>query len=467
MSLSDDIIYGRNDNVSNLLNQGINVNFIDKYGYTPLIQAALVNNNVAAKMLLKAGAQIDAVDISGLSALHWAIDNNNIELVKLFLRYGANPNSYSSHGQPALFLPILRGKRDIQQLLIQHGADINFAKDFINAKLIGHRFELQGYTDVVSAEGVFLAIDLEGFFLEFTVNIIRDSLERFINSFVAHRLNLHLDELKMIVQAMKNASYLRDFKHFNLNVNENLETIKNLTEKDLLLLPVSFRGHAITFCKHASFWAKCDRGVHKMTDPIGVHHITKPDALDIKFYTNLLYEKQTDQTINHGIPNALGLKPFLKVPIRHQITGNCSWANVEASIPTMLFMLLYNKSRDRNQIKSIMREVMKFYVVWKEWDKDRALEECLDGFEQMNPNRRKAKATLLGSLFFQACDYRKKKDVQRAQKIMKILIKPEYHFVLRSYVNVFITGGQGGTPGKIFHRMLSTLGVKPDDFRGY
>ncbi len=467
MSLSDDIIYHRNDRVKHLVNQGINVNYIDQYGYTPLIQAALVNNLAAASILLKQGAQIDAVDIAGQTALHWAIDNNNVDLTKLLLSYGASANAYTTHGQPALFHPILRKNQTLQQLLLKQGADQNFAKDYINAKLIGHRFELQGFVDVVSAEGVFLPIDLEGFFLEFTISIIGDSLEHFANSYVAHRLDLHTHEIKTIIQAMQNASHLREFKHFNANVEDNLDTINELIQQDLLLLPVSYKGHAITFSKHGDFFAKCDRGDNRMNDPIVIHEIGHPNKLNLNFYKHLLYERQTEQSMKKDIYTYLDLKSFVRLPIRHQITGNCSWANMEASIPTMLFMLLKDKTSTKGDIRSIVRDVMKFYIVWKEWDKDRALEECIAGFDQMNPNRRKAKASLLGAIFFQACDYRKKKDVRRAQRMVEILKRPIYHYILRSYIKTFIKSGRGGAAGKRFHMLLSELNLSPNDFDGY
>ena len=233
---------------------------------------------------------------------------------------------------------------------------------------------------------------------------------------------------------------------------------------DLLLMPVSFAGHAITFIKHGGFLAKCDRGVNRMTDPIVVNKILQPQNLTLDFYTKLMYQKQTREFMKTEIVKILGLKPYVKLPIRHQITGNCSWANVEASVPTMLYMLLFEKANDTKAIKGIVKQVMTFYTVWKEWDKDRSIEDCLDGFDQMTPNRRKSKASLLGIIFFQASDPKNPRDVKRAQKMMEILKKPEYHFVLRSYINVFIKSGKGGARGKMFHELLKACGMSPSDF---
>lgn len=464
MSFSNDIIQGKYEKVAQTIRTGLNINYLDEYGFTPLIESCVANHTGIATLLLQHGAEVNAVDVSGQTALHWAIDNDNLELVSLLLKYKADPNAFTSYGQPPLFLPMMRENKAMQRLLLEHKADQDFAKDYINAKLIGHRFELQGVVKLFASNGFFIPIDLEGFFLEFTVGIIRDSLERFANSFVANRLDLPVFELKQIIQAMRNASELRTFAHYNAKVENNIPTIQKLIQSDLLLLPVSYAGHAITFVKHGDFLAKCDRGVHRMIDPIAVNSIGKQSGLNLDFIKKLLFDKQTEYSMKTGISEHLALKPFVKLPLRHQVTGNCSWANVEASIPTMLFMLLYNKNQDPKTIQSIVREVMKFYVVWKEWDKDRALEECLRDFKSVSPNRRKAKASLLGAVFFQACDYRNARDMKRALKIIEILKLPEYRFVLSSYVKVFMQSGKGGARGRLFHRLLEACNIEPTLF---
>lgn len=463
MSFSDHVIQNRLNDVVLAIQNGQNVNFIDEYGYTPLIQAAIHNHNQIASVLLKNHADTNSIDISGQTALHWAIDNNNQELVELLLSYKADPNLYTQDGQPPLFKPLLRKNRKMRDYLISKGADINFAEDYINSKLIGHRFELKGFTDVYTTSGLFIDIDMEGFYLEFSVGLIQESLEKFINSYTAHRLKLPLKELQTIINSLENASALRTYKHYNQNVDEHIERIERLLSIDLLLLPVSYRGHAITFIKEGNLWAKCDRGVQKMTDPIVVYKIKHPDALNFGFYKNLLYRRQTDKTIKQDLHIELGLETFAKIPIHHQVTGNCSWANVEASVPTMLFMLLVKNLKNENNLNTLVNNIAKIHQAWLEWDKDRALEDCLLSFKEANINRKKAKATLLGSVLFQACDYRKSRDIARAKKILDLLIQPEFKYILRAYVDVFIKGGKGA-PAKNFHEILKACDIKLTDF---
>lgn len=465
MSLSKEILKGTYQGVERLLEQGAPVNIIDEYGYTPLIHAAVTNRLDLVKLLLKKNAQVDILDISGSTALHWAIDNNNIEISALLLKHGANANAYNSGGQPPLFYPLLRKNKPLIKLLLDHGAKMDFANDFIMAKLIAHRFELKGRSDVINAEGLFISIDLEGFYLEFTLSLIRESLERFINSFMAHRMNVHSNELKTIINSFKNASQLREFKHFNKDIEANKSAIYPLFNIKLLLLPVSYMSHAINYIHYGQFLAKCDRGVQKMTDPIVIYTVGNPKALTPDFYLHLLYTPHKKKFINHDLHQVLQLKPYAKLPIKHQITGNCSWANTESSIPTMLYMLLHDKIKDKAKVESLSIEIMNFYYAWLEWDKDRALEDCLEDFDKISFFRQKAKAALLGAVLFQACNLNKPADVARAKKILKILSRKEFHYIVRIYANIYVRGRRT-SKGNAYAKLIEKCGYQLSQFSG-
>lgn len=463
MSISQEILEGTYEGVEKLLSEGAPINILDEYGFTPLIHATATNRLDLVELLLKHNARVDLIDISGSNALHWAVDNDNIPICKLLLDFGADPNAYTGNGQPTLFYPVLRKNRELTNLLVNKGGNINVAKDFINAKLIGHRFELQGNSDIVTSNGLFISIDLEGFYLEFTLDIIRDSLEKFINSYMAHRMDIHSDELQIIIKSFMNASALREFKHFSKNVEANKQTIYKLMDIDLLLLPVSYRGHAITFVKHGNFLAKCDRGVQKMTDPIVINTVGRPNLLNHEFYSNLLYNKHTDKFMKSDLYKILDLKTYAKLPIKHQVTGNCSWANAEASVPTMLYMLLFDKIKDPKKLPSLIDEIMHFYHAWLDWDKDRAIEDCLLDFDKMSFQRQKARAALLGAVLFQACNPLKPSDVARARTILAILSRKEFHYIVRIYANVFVRG-HNTSEGIAYQRLIEMCGYKLSQF---
>lgn len=457
MSLSKEILEGSREKVEALLAHGAPVNRLDEYGYTPLIHATVLKKiDIVTLLLNKYQADPNFVDLTGSTALHWAVDNDDVSMTKLLLDAGANPNVYNGNGQPVLFYPYLRKNQALTKLLLDKGADLEYTKDFVNAKLVAHRFELQGRSDLVTPEKLFISIVLEGFYLEFTLALIQESLYRFIHSYAGHRVDRHENELNTIIQAFEYAVKLREFKHFNVDYLKHRDTINALLDFRPLLLPVSYQSHAITFIQYENLLALCDRGVEKMTAPINIYKITRPERLTKEFYMELLYSRRhTQDYIKKELPRFLGLEPFASLPIKHQITGNCSWANVEATVPTMLFMLLHHTETTDS--------IMKFYRTWLEWDKDRALEDWTSGFHDLSFQRQKSKAALLGAVLFQACNLNRQYDLRRAKKILTLLSQKEFHYIVRTYADVFVKGSRS-PQGAAFKALVEKCGFKLSDF---
>jgi len=130
----------------------------------------------------------------------------------------------------------------------------------------------------------------------------------------------------------------------------------------------------------------------------------------------------------------LGLKPIMNLPIKPQESGNCSWANVEATIPTMLFLLLLGEGIDAETAKA---HAMHFFEEWREWDKDRALDECVQDIKNVNKARKASKAAILGSILFQQCDYTDERSLKRAEKIMSVLGRKAYKCIKSSFVKTY------------------------------
>ena len=110
--------------VEHYLTLPIDLNQRDSYGYTPLIEACIVNNFDLASMLLTKGADPNQQDITGATALHWATENNNIELAKALLEHEADPNIYSTASESPLVVPYLRRQSAMLELLTTHGGSL-------------------------------------------------------------------------------------------------------------------------------------------------------------------------------------------------------------------------------------------------------------------------------------------------------------------------------------------------------
>lgn len=437
MTLSDAIIHGNIQAVRQLTAQGAILDELDAYGYTPLIQTAIVNNLDMAKIVLAAGADVNFTDLTGRSALHWAADNNNVELCELLLKNGADANSYTRAGQSVLVMPVLRHQEKLKQLLYQHGAKLSFAQDFINGKLLGHRYELEGRVDIVDTQNTFIEIELEGFYLEFSLAIIYQSLMDFKINFGGKHLSDFFPNLEKIISALQNAAELIKYQHYLVDIKEHEQRINQLLHHVPLVIPVIYDGHAINLIAIGQYLVRIDRGAYgKKHGTVIVYDMTHPNRLSVDFIKNLIYKRQSRESIDQGLVQILDLTPVKTLPISPQVSGNCSWANVEAVVPTLMFMLLLH---DGDDIDTAEENALHFYDEWIDWDNNRALTFCIQSFLSIENKARKAsKAALMAAILFQKYRFDNPEDRDHADKIMKLFRRaPEYQYILKCYEEVF------------------------------
>ena len=463
MSLSKTIIYRSEKEVAELLKRHLELDIIDEYGYTPLIQTAIVNSTPKAKMLLEAGATVDFTDLTGRTALFWAADNNNLELCKLLVKHGANVDAYSSGGQPILVMPILKRQHSIKKLLINSGASQDFAEDFLNAKLLGHSFELEGRVDIVDTKNTFIEVELEGFYLRFTLDVILSSLIDFKNNFGAKNLRKYFAKLDVIMRALQNAIELIRLQNYLVDIKQYTNKINNFLDNEPLVLPISFGGHAITLIRVWDWFIRCDRGEFgRKNGTVIFYSMRNPAALSKSFCRELLYKRQSPEYINTGLVGLLGLEPQLSLPLPEQKTGNCSWANAEAIIPALMFTLLHEERGGDTKVSE--KEALSFYNDWREWNKTRALDFCLQSFSECTITRGISKAALLNAILFQACNYDNKQDRLKAEKILSKLALPQYSQVLKCYNEVF-SSDHNNPMLKNFYLFLEDYGIDIDNVK--
>jgi ankyrin repeat protein len=196
-----------------------------------------------------------------------------------------------------------------------------------------------------------------------------------------------------------------------------------------------------------------------MTDTVVIYQVRNPYIMTPQFFMDLMFKPQQDEFIDTTIKTLLGLKPIATLPTRYQISGNCSWANVEASVPALLLMLNFpNNVYYRSEIASQKQSIMDVYNDWVEWDKDRVLERFIVGFYRSGEMRRAAKAAILGSIVIQRSQPDHRGDVRRAKKIMPILAIPEFNYILTAYINTY-SRDRAGNIGKQVTRLFNMCGV--------
>ncbi len=437
-SLADAIIQENLPAVEDCLRYGVNVNDLDEYGFTPLIEAAIADNIEISKRLLAQGADVNGQDVTGNTALHWAAENNNLKLTQLLLGHRANPNAANLAGQPVLVMPILRGQQALKRLLYEAGADQTFAQDFINLKMLGHIFELVGTASIVDPHNDFVEVDFEGFYLEITLGLICDSLAQFQNNYGARKLRRFLGLSQAIVDAMHRAALLVKYRQYRVNVKRHKDVIQDLLKKEPLVLPIGYEGHAITFVKYGSILAKCDRREDsRLYDNIMCYRIGRPDIFNADLLMHLLYDKQTSQFVNNDFPAILELEPLTELKVESQISGNCSWANVEACIPTLFFLILTSLPNAEASLPHYKSLALNFFIRWREWSKERALQFCLQSFKESDSLRKACKAEMLAAILFQRCGTEQLTDKTRMDTLLTLLINSPYKYILQNYVQAY------------------------------
>ncbi|XP_069806441.1 arf-GAP with coiled-coil, ANK repeat and PH domain-containing protein 1 isoform X2 [Dendropsophus ebraccatus] len=105
--------------MADALAHGADVNWVhsEEDGRTPLIQAVLSDSLVACEFLLQNGANVNQVDRDGRGPLHHATLQGYTGLACLFLKRGADINALDSNGKDVLSIAIDSANADIVTLL--------------------------------------------------------------------------------------------------------------------------------------------------------------------------------------------------------------------------------------------------------------------------------------------------------------------------------------------------------------
>ncbi len=132
------------DGCNELILAGIDLNKQDKYGKTALYLATRENHTEIVRTLIDAKANVnlqanppDNLNIyTGETPLIWAVWNGNTKLVKLLILAGAALDIQDSSGRTPLLVAASKGYLEIVKLLLEAGADVNKQNDYGATALI-------------------------------------------------------------------------------------------------------------------------------------------------------------------------------------------------------------------------------------------------------------------------------------------------------------------------------------------
>jgi len=124
-SLPEEAECGSVDGIKCWLREGADINAPDAYGYTPLMNAAMLGRLKVVKALIQLGADVQRKGQFGYTALHAAAQGGHLEVVQALVKYGASVNCKNDDGDIPLILAVRGTHAEIIDYLLKAGSDIH------------------------------------------------------------------------------------------------------------------------------------------------------------------------------------------------------------------------------------------------------------------------------------------------------------------------------------------------------
>jgi ankyrin repeat protein len=124
-SLPEEAECGSIEGIKCWLREGADINATDAYGYTPLMNAAMLGRLDAVKVLIESGADIQKRGQFGYTALHAASQGGYLDVVQALVKYGASVNCKNDDGDIPLILAVRGTHAEIIDYLLKAGSDIH------------------------------------------------------------------------------------------------------------------------------------------------------------------------------------------------------------------------------------------------------------------------------------------------------------------------------------------------------
>ena len=115
------------ERVRQLIQDGQDVNRGDRYGITPLMDAAYKGHDQVVHELIRAGADVNGKDDYKQTALHKASGSGHSSVVKTLVEAGTNLNEEDENGVTPLMRAVYCGFANVVVELIRAGADVSKA----------------------------------------------------------------------------------------------------------------------------------------------------------------------------------------------------------------------------------------------------------------------------------------------------------------------------------------------------
>lgn len=106
-----------------LLEEGLDIDVVDKEGQTALHHAVFGKKEAVISHLLRKGANPQVRDTDGVTPLHYAVQVGAMQTVKMLIKYKVDMNVADNEGWTPLHVAMQSRNRDIAKILLVNGAD--------------------------------------------------------------------------------------------------------------------------------------------------------------------------------------------------------------------------------------------------------------------------------------------------------------------------------------------------------
>ncbi|XP_072387018.1 uncharacterized protein [Diabrotica undecimpunctata] len=161
------IVSGHVNIVEYFLENGTDVNIVNRYEQTLLHKAAAHCKKDMVEMLLKRNANVHAIDMSGHTPLHYATTGGDVDIINLLIENTAKINVENVSKQSPLDLAVVNGRVQAVRLLLEKGATYKLDGKCKNYTIL-HIAAERDYLDVIIEflkRSVDINLELKGYTL--------------------------------------------------------------------------------------------------------------------------------------------------------------------------------------------------------------------------------------------------------------------------------------------------------------
>lgn len=395
-----------------LLQQGYDINAVDKFGCTPLDLAITHHHTSAALLMINKGH----LDNSGARALYLALDANEIAVAKAIIYH-------PEFEADAVAFRAFRWKQiGVLTFLIENDMQMPVTQTLMTAKMLAHRFSLDGKI-IVYPEGfppeTAVSLNLEGHFGEITARegyySFRDYIEYLKNQpHLPQYFSVYtkaLDALAFASQPGLTGKMCMD-KLYESYLKEEPETI---------FVPTGWDGHAVGIVIRGDMLYKCNRGIGSDGEHgIVAYKIGNFSGFSEEFFDKIIAAQGSSYFFQREIDELLDLQEVGRFEATPQTVGNCAWFSAVESVHAILLTEFQAELDDPELAAMYAGEV---YDAWGSFDLDHSILELPKDYSL--PHQKEMIDDVLFKLVHTHHDSQNPDDLRHSIYVLQYVDEPE------------------------------------------